>query len=57
MTYDEYVKEMLHWEEYRQKHPACDNCLEFYEDEGMPCCKYWDNVCENYYEEKCTKWR
>lgn len=57
MTYDEYVMEVLNWEEYRKLHPVCDNCLNYYEDEGMPCCKYWDNVCENYEEEKCNMWR
>lgn len=57
MTYDEYVKEELEWEKYRQMHPACDNCNYYYEENGMPLCNYWDNVCEDYKKEKCYKWR
>jgi hypothetical protein len=57
MTYEQFVKEELKWEEYRQAHPTCDNCRHFYIDEGMPCCKYYDNVQEDYEHDKCHQWK
>ncbi len=57
MTYEEFVKEELKWEEYRQAHPACDNCFYYYEDDCGPCCKKYDCVEEEYTTEHCASWR
>ena len=57
MTYEQFVKEELKWEEYRQAHPTCDNCTHYYEDEGMPCCKYCDEPQEDVTTQKCATWR
>lgn len=57
MTYEQFVKEELKWEEYRQAHPTCDNCTYYYEDEGMPCCKHWDEPQEDVTTQKCSTWR
>ena len=56
MTFEEYVKEELGWEKYRQEHPACDNCYYFYTEYGMPCCKYYEAPMEDYEKDKCEKW-
>lgn len=56
MTFEEYVKEELGWEKYRQEHPACDNCYYFYTEYGMPCCKYYEAPMEDFEKDKCEKW-
>lgn len=58
MTFEEYVKEELKWEEYRQGHHCCSNCVYFFREYGQDLCKYWDNCEEDVEKEtKCAQWR
>lgn len=57
MTFEDFVKQELKWEEYRQANPTCDNCADYYEDDCGPCCKRYGCVEEEYTTKHCGSWR
>lgn len=59
MTYEEYVKEELEWEEYRKAHPSCENCVHYYYEYGYECCKVHEKPPEEYdtTKDKRNDWR
>ena len=61
MTYNEFVKQELKWEEYRQAHPTCDNCVHYYWEYGFDCCRLYDcppeDEVEDVEKDKCSSWK
>ena len=57
MTFEDFVKQELKQEEYRQAHPTCDNCSYYYEHDSGPCCRQYGCVEEEYTTEHCGSWR